>query len=183
MTAIALKVLLVHHADQRKSLSQHEVGWGRFKEDPIHLLECEPESATIIFQGKLAKGEYRRCPIPFPNLPFPDTVEIKATICIQAHTDPEYAINYTRSGMGAVFRPRYGIGDEEAAGFFGKRPSTKKRNDNFEMMPTSGKHAFTRFINLRRRWISLIRCLILSITPENGAEAFNLRLHLMLGMP
>jgi len=126
MTAIALKALLVHHADQRKSLNQHEVGWGRFKEDPIHLLECGPESATIIFQGKLAKGEYRRCPIPFPNVPFPDTVEIKATICIQAHTDPEHAINYTRSGMGVVFRPRYGIGDEEAAGFFGKATQYKK---------------------------------------------------------
>jgi hypothetical protein len=125
MTAIALKALLVHHADKRRSLKQHEVGWGRFKEDPINLLECGPESATIIFQGKLAKGEYRRCPIPFPNVPLPNEVELKATICIQAHTDPEHVINYTRSGMGVIFRPRVGIGDEESSGFFGKSTQYK----------------------------------------------------------
>jgi hypothetical protein len=88
-------------------------------------LECGPESATIIFQGKLAKGEYRRCPIPFPNVPLPNEVELKATICIQAHTDPEHVINYTRSGMGVIFRPRVGIGDEESSGFFGKSTQYK----------------------------------------------------------
>lgn len=120
MTAIALKALLVHHAERRKSLKHNEVGWGRFKENPLELLECGPESASVIFQGTLAKGDYRRCPIPFPNISLPGEVEIKATICIQAHTDPEHAINYTRSGVGVTFRPRLGVGDNSTTGFFGK---------------------------------------------------------------
>jgi hypothetical protein len=125
MTAIALKALHVHHADRRASLKREEVGWGRFKEGPMELLECAPESATVIFQGTLAKGEYCRCPIPFPSVAVPGEVQIMATLCIQAHTDPEHAVNYTRSGMSVTFRPRHGVDDNSTAGFFGKSTQYK----------------------------------------------------------
>lgn len=51
-----------------------------------------------------------------------DTLSIAvggATFCIQAHTDPEHSLNYTRSGIGIVFRPRVGVQDEDASEFFG----------------------------------------------------------------
>ncbi|MFL1492557.1 S8 family peptidase, partial [Pseudomonas antarctica] len=56
MTAIALKALLVHHAESKARIGREEVGWGRFKEDSFALLECEDGVATIIFQGALEKG-------------------------------------------------------------------------------------------------------------------------------
>lgn len=149
MTAIALKALLVHHADRRTSLKRNEVGWGRFKEEPMELLECGPESASIIFQGTLAKGEYRQCPIPFPNVVLPGQVEIKATLCIQTHTDPEHAVNYTRSGMGVTFRPRLGVNDSSTEDFFGKasqyRMTERKRRDDAHKWETC-LHRSRKFI-------------------------------------
>ncbi|PYC29593.1 peptidase S8 [Aquipseudomonas alcaligenes] len=120
MTAIALKALLIHHAEYKRKISRNEIGWGRFQEDALTLLECEDGSATIIFQGQLEKGQYLRCPIPFPDIPITGKAKIKATFCIQAHTDPEHTINYTRSGMGVVFRPKAGAGIETSKDFFGR---------------------------------------------------------------
>lgn len=119
LSSIALKALLIHHSEYSARLPRAEVGWGRFREDSLALLECAPDSATVVFQASLAKGEFRRCPIPFPDVLIPGKVTIKATFCICAHTDPEHAINYTRSGMGVTFRPLLGIGDDTSTEFFG----------------------------------------------------------------
>jgi hypothetical protein len=78
-----------------------------------------------MFQAALAKGEFRRCPIPFPDVLLAGKVTIKATFCICAHTDPEHAINYTRSGMGVTFRPLVGIGDDGPTEFFGIKSQYK----------------------------------------------------------
>ena len=119
LPAIALKALMIHHAERKSRLARSEVGWGRFREDCWTLLECRPESVTVIFKAELAKGEYRRCPIPFPDVVLPGRVKISSTFCISAHTDPEHAVNYTRSGMGIVFRPMQGLGDADSTEFFG----------------------------------------------------------------
>jgi hypothetical protein len=125
LSSIALKALLIHHSEHSARLPRAEVGWGRFREESLALLECGPESATVIFQAALAKGEFRRCPIPFPDVLLPGKVTVKATFCISAHTDPEHAINYTRSGMGVTFRPLVGIGDDTSAEFFGIKSQYK----------------------------------------------------------
>ncbi len=119
LDAISLKALLVHHVDPASKKLRAEVGWGRFRNDPMELLECSPDSATIIFRDTLAKGEYRRCPIPFPDIALSGLAHIKATFCLSAQTDPEHSINYTRSGMGVTFRPRHGIGENDSSDFFG----------------------------------------------------------------
>lgn len=120
MSAIALKALLIHRAEYKRNINRNEIGWGRFQEDPLTILECEDSCATIIFQGQLEKGQYLRCPIPFPDIPITGKAKIKATFCIQAHTDPEHTINYTRAGMGVVFRPKAGAGIETSKDFFGR---------------------------------------------------------------
>jgi hypothetical protein len=125
LSSIALKALLIHHSEYSARLPRAEVGWGRFREDSLALLECGPDSATIMFQAALAKGEFRRCPIPFPDVLLAGKVTIKATFCICAHTDPEHAINYTRSGMGVTFRPLVGIGDDGPTEFFGIKSQYK----------------------------------------------------------
>ncbi len=119
LDAIAMKALLIHHVDSAPSKLRSEVGWGRFREDPLELLDCGPDSATIVFRDTLAKGEYRRCPIPFPGIALSGVAHIKATFCLAAQTDPEHAINYTRSGMGITFRPRPGIDPKTTTEFFG----------------------------------------------------------------
>ncbi len=134
LSTIALKALMIHQAETLPRQKKTEVGWGRFKENPIHILECGPASATIIFNGLLAKGEYRRCPIPFPDLILPGELEIKATFCISANTDPEHSGNYTRSGMGISFRPKLGLDISETTEFFGigpmKRASERELRDS-----------------------------------------------------
>lgn len=125
LSSIALKALLIHHSEHAARLSRAEVGWGRFREDSLALLECGADSATVIFQAVLAKGEFRRCPIPFPDVLLSGKVTLKATFCISALTDPEHAINYTRSGMGVTFRPLLGIGDETSTEFFGMKSQYK----------------------------------------------------------
>lgn len=137
LSSIALKALLIHHADTNSRLPRGEVGWGRFKEDCIELLECSAESATIVFKSSLAKGEYRRCPIPFPDLVLPGKVRIKATFCINAYTDPEHAINYTRSGVGITFRPLHGIGEDKSSDFFGI--NSQYRNSERELRDAAHK--------------------------------------------
>ncbi|WP_172116212.1 S8 family peptidase [Halomonas hibernica] len=126
MSSIAIKSLLVHTAGTRYRMDRREVGWGRFKENPVEILECEEGFATIIFQGKLEKNEFLRCPIPFPDAGLDAATTIKATFCIQSHTDPEHLVNYTRSGLGVSFRPLVGIGDESTKGFFGMGSQYKK---------------------------------------------------------
>lgn len=125
LSSIALKALLIHHSEHASRLPRAEVGWGRFREDSLALLECGPDSATVVFQASLAKGEFRRCPIPFPDVLLPGKISIKATFCICAQTDPEHAINYTRSGMGVTFRPLVGIGDDTSKEFFGIKSQYK----------------------------------------------------------
>jgi Subtilase family len=125
LSSIALKALMIHHAETKVRSKRSEIGWGRFRENSLDLLECGPGSATVIFRAALAKGEYRRCPIPFPDAVLTGKVRIKATFCLNAHTDPEHAINYTRSGMGITFRPLHGIGDDTSSEFFGIKSQYK----------------------------------------------------------
>ncbi|MWL87158.1 S8 family peptidase [Cupriavidus sp. SW-Y-13] len=125
LSSIALKALLIHHSEHSARLPRAEVGWGRFREDALTLLECGPDSATVIFRAALAKGEFRRCPVPFPDVLISGKVTVRATFCICAHTDPEHAINYTRSGMGVTFRPLLGLGDETSTEFFGIKSQYK----------------------------------------------------------
>jgi hypothetical protein len=131
LRACALKALMIHHAESKTTHKRPEVGWGRFKENPMEILECSPGSVTILFQATLAKGQYRRCPIPFPNVAALGAVNIKATFCIHAHTDPEHAVNYTRSGMSVVFRPRMGIDEKDSVEFFGRTSQYKKTERDY----------------------------------------------------
>lgn len=151
LTACALKALMIHHAETRSTNKREEVGWGRFKENPLDILECEDGSVTIIFQSSLAKGEYRRCPIPFPNVAAEGGINIKATFCIQAHTDPEHAVNYTRSGMSVVFRPRMGIDETEAVEFFGRSSQYKKTERDYR----DDAHKWETILHRNRNFVEL----------------------------
>lgn len=142
LTSIAIKSLLVHHADSGIEAREH-IGWGRFTESVDKILECAPDSVTIIYQGFLAKGEYLRAPIPFPGIVLPSEAHLKATLCLMTKTDPEHSINYTRSGMTVVFRPRFGANENDSTTFFAKSTqyvSERECRDDGHKWETCLKH-------------------------------------------
>ncbi|HHL2711121.1 TPA: S8 family peptidase [Yersinia enterocolitica] len=129
LNTIALKALLVHHAETSKKCSREHIGWGRFSEDPNALIDCKGDTATIIYYGSLAKGKYLRAPIPFPDVPFSESFELTATLCIQTPVDPEHSVNYTRAGMQVTFRPRLGLSDTDTDDFFGRNSQYKTERE------------------------------------------------------
>jgi len=129
LSTVALKALMVHRADPGRGLRE-EYGWGKFSEEPAELLDCGIDTVSVIYQGQLAKGEYLRAQIPFPDTPFSGRVHLKATLCILAPTDPEHVINYTRAGVQVTFRPRYGLSDETTQDFFGRSSQYKTERES-----------------------------------------------------
>ncbi|QBH97359.1 S8 family peptidase [Limnobaculum zhutongyuii] len=129
LNTIALKALLVHHAEASRKDPREHIGWGRFTEDPNELIDCKDDTATVIYYGSLAKGKYLRAPIPFPNVPFHESFELSATLCIQTPVDPEHSVNYTRAGMQVSFRPRFGLDDTETDDFFGQKSQYKTERE------------------------------------------------------
>lgn len=99
-----VKALLVHNTviDDH---TQQEVGWGRFPHSPEEILECLEDEATIIFQGELLPNQHVRIPVTIPDTVDCTWVHLKATFCINAVTDPEHPLHYTRSGLDITFRP------------------------------------------------------------------------------
>ncbi|AVQ88970.1 peptidase S8 (plasmid) [Plesiomonas shigelloides] len=129
LNTIALKALLVHHAEKSRNCPREHIGWGRFSEDPNVLIDCSNDTATVIYYGSLAKNQYLRAQIPFPNVPFDEAFELTATLCIQTPVDPEHSVNYTRAGMQVTFRPRFGLGDTDTNDFFGQSSQYKTERE------------------------------------------------------
>lgn len=98
-----VKALLVHNAETNEHL-QSEVGWGRFSHSPEEILECLEDEATIIFQGELLPNQHLRIPVTIPEGIDCTWVHLKATFCVNAITDPEHPLHYTRSGLDITFR-------------------------------------------------------------------------------
>lgn len=98
-----VKALLIHNA-VIKDHAQSEVGWGRFPHSPEEILECLDDEATIIFQGELKPNQHLRIPVTIPNTVDCTWVHLKATFCVNAVTDPEHPLHYTRSGLDITFR-------------------------------------------------------------------------------
>jgi hypothetical protein len=59
-----------------------------------------------VYQGILEPSQFIRFSIPVPKEPLKHSISIKATFCIFAPVDPEDSWNYTRAGLGIVFRPK-----------------------------------------------------------------------------
>jgi hypothetical protein len=58
----------------------------------------------------LEPSQFIRFPVPIPNDGLRSDVVIKATFCVFTPVDPEDSLNYTRVGLGIVFR-RSTVGD------------------------------------------------------------------------
>ncbi|WP_228147762.1 MULTISPECIES: S8 family peptidase [Acinetobacter] len=103
LTTNSIKALMIHKAKPEKH-SQNNVGWGKLPHQPEEVLECLDDEATILFQGELKPDQHLRIPIPVPKDADCTWVVLKATFCINAITDPEHPLHYTRSGLDITFR-------------------------------------------------------------------------------
>jgi len=103
-TALALKALLVHCADDETE-NRIEHGWGRVPLDINNIIICPGNSARVLYQGYLSPAEYLRAQIPIPVDTLAGMVNLRATFCFMTETDPQDPGNYTRSGLEVTFRP------------------------------------------------------------------------------
>lgn len=104
ISAMALKALLIHHADANGN-DVREVGWGLVPEDLNDLVVCGAGEAHVLFQGKLSPGSGMRMPIPMPSDALPGMVTIRSTICYATEVDPHHPLAYTQAGLLPTFRP------------------------------------------------------------------------------
>ncbi|HGX3400679.1 MULTISPECIES: S8 family peptidase [Acinetobacter] len=103
LTTNSIKALMIHKAKPEQH-SQNNVGWGKLPHQPEEVLECLDDEATILFQGELKPDQHLRIPIPVPKDADCTWVILKATFSINAITDPEHPLHYTRSGLDITFR-------------------------------------------------------------------------------
>ena len=102
-----VKALMIHNTERFSAGEDgytKECGWGRFPHSPEEVIECLDDEATIVFQGTLGSSEHLRMPIPLPDDIDCTWVSLKATFCINASTDPEHPLHYTRAGLDITFR-------------------------------------------------------------------------------
>lgn len=102
--SLAIRALMIHTAKSSSAYGLPEIGWGRFEDNPEHLITCEDNEALVIYQGELPLGQQLRAPIPLPPK-LNGRVEISATVVISTEVDPGHPSAYTRSGLTVAFRP------------------------------------------------------------------------------
>ena len=122
LSALAIKALLVHGADQANH-DKLEVGWGKIPEDLMAIITCPSGVARVVYQGELKPGKYLRASLPIPKGGLNGRIRLSATFCYASPVDPQDASTYTRAGLDVVFRPdaariKAGKSNADTKGFF-----------------------------------------------------------------
>ncbi|QPB84994.1 S8 family serine peptidase [Pseudoalteromonas rubra] len=111
ISPLVSKALLIHRADVNNHKWQH-VGWGKIRSNIDDILYTQDNEATIIYERELLSSNYIKALVPLPEAgDIKGKVYIKATLCYATKTDPQHPYNYTRSGVGVIFRPVGGVKD------------------------------------------------------------------------
>ncbi|MBV9550381.1 MAG: S8 family serine peptidase, partial [Alphaproteobacteria bacterium] len=152
LSAAAIKALMVHHSE-RQDQEVREVGWGRMPSEVSDLVVCPDGEVTIVYQGTLEPSQYVRFMVPVPRDPFKHPVSVRATFCIFTPVDPEDSMNYTRAGLGIVFRPT-------TTGSPGKYRDGKARSVHESASFFSAKDYYPTEMTLRKdahKWETIVR--------------------------
>lgn len=107
LSPLGIRTLLIH-SSILEDKDMKEVGWGILPTDVDQIVMCGDDCIRVLYQSQLNPSEWMKIPIPLPDRTLKGMVEIKATLCFATPTDPEDAVNYTRSGLEVVFRPHSG---------------------------------------------------------------------------
>ena len=102
-----LKAFAVHFAHRRKR--QHEmteVGFGLLRTDYRPVLQCAQHEVTVIYRDFLQRETVSGFTLPLPEGLDPDErIAIRWTLCYSSPIDPAEALDYTKAGVLATFRP------------------------------------------------------------------------------
>lgn len=104
LSPLAIRTLLIHAAEESAE-PQHEVGWGRVRDNLDDIVVCPPGHIRVVFQGEITASKYLRAEIPLPSDALQGNVKITATCCFATDIDSAHPGNYTRSGIEITFRP------------------------------------------------------------------------------
>jgi hypothetical protein len=105
LSPLAIRSLLIHQASNKQEVDWRQEGWGKFEDNPLRLITSEDNEAMVVFQGELPVGMHLRVPVPLVGVELEGKIKIYASLVIAPEVDPEYANNYTRSGLEVAFRP------------------------------------------------------------------------------
>lgn len=103
--ALAIRALLINRSSNLDKHSKQEVGWGRIEHTVEELIKSDDHTAHIVYQKTISPGQWLSAEVPLPDTELKGNVELCATFCFAASTDPQHTINYTRAGLEVVFRP------------------------------------------------------------------------------
>lgn len=106
LSATTLRALMIHRADRFGGHDPRDVGWGRFREEPEHLLTCGDHEVSVLYQGNIGAGTRLRIGVPVPPVAMGVKLNITATFCFTSPVDAADPVNYTRHGLTVFFRPR-----------------------------------------------------------------------------
>lgn len=101
---LALRAILIHQSQMNK-FTHEEVGWGKCHNDTNHIVTCDDNEVTVIYQDTLGVGHLTRLPLPLNDIELNGKVSIKCTVISKTDVDPDYAAAYTKNGFEVVFRP------------------------------------------------------------------------------
>ncbi len=150
ISPLGVKALMINRSDPGDN-RQIDVGWGKVGSSTGDLISTGDDEVVVVYEGKLAPGQWRAIPLPLPEVEIPGQVEISATFCFKTETDPHHPLNYTRAGLEIIFRPHAERFEEDENGKRSKRP---KRGDFF-----TAKQMYNPEISLRReasKWESVM---------------------------
>jgi hypothetical protein len=102
-----LRAFAIHHARRStRGHAIHELGYGRIPEDLTTVLDCPPNTVTLLFRDEIRRNEVHGQRLPIPTgLPADQVVQIRLTLCYVGMTDTADAVDYTTSGLELRFRP------------------------------------------------------------------------------
>ncbi|MFH1853259.1 MAG: S8 family peptidase [Candidatus Neomarinimicrobiota bacterium] len=104
ISILAIKTLLINCSTPNRE-NRHEIGWGKVPNNIEKLVICSPGSVRILYQGEILPGTVIRAKIPLPEEQISGNVNIKATLCYVSDTESNHIGNYTKAGIGVIFRP------------------------------------------------------------------------------
>lgn len=103
-----LRAFATHFAE-RVPGNEHEVGWGRLPSEYEPFLGCAANEATVLYEGKLRRGQSVKLPIPLPEDLLRTmghrSVGMRYSLVFTTPIDGTDPVDYGRSGIEVVFRP------------------------------------------------------------------------------
>lgn len=107
--ANTLRAFAVHFAERDPALSSSDAGYGRAPDSFLGHLQCEQESASILFADTLRRGQTMMLRIPLSDELLDSLgkryISLRWTLAFTSPVDPADPVDYGRAGVTAYFRP------------------------------------------------------------------------------